>query len=509
MPILHPFLFAAYPLLFMLSKNRELFTKVFFIETIAWVAVGTFLCWIVLKIVLRNGITAGLVISLFFIWLFFYHPFYHSLLKITTVSKLLIWRNSIVIPLWTLIILYFGYIILKKPSRAVVATKTFNLISVVLVSWCLLYTTYFFVKGWFFDTGPRGYYVSTNDMKIAPPSQIGEYPDIYCIMLDSYTSNTVLEEVYNFSNTEFLNALVDRGFYVLKDAKSNYPNTTLSMMTLFNMEYHDKVWDEKDWWKDLCNIANLRGNRVALYLVSKGYTFINRQEIESEDPHILKFLFFEGIMRLSLLFDLTRVYNFLIDDLHYTKILKDFKWLQNIEKFPDPIFVYAPIFCPHEPFVFNASGGKVGLLKIISLARNYLKQHNYNYTDMLTNIERALYVEQLQFVNQETIRAIDAIISNSARPPIIIILGDHGFRQAKWKFDLNDRKHLRQHFGVLQAYYFPDKDYSKLYEEITHVNIFRLLLQQYFKESVPLLEDKSYILRKGTAYDVTKTIQSN
>lgn len=509
-PVLHPFLFAVYPLLFLISQNTNLFVRLFVLKAIFIVAIASLLSWVILKIILRNAIIAGLVCSMFVVWLFFYHPFYYSLLKIMTIGKLLIWRNCIVIPLWTIIILFLGYMLLKKPSRAVMATKVFNIISLVLVSWSVVNISVSLVKSGFFNNALHRdlYRVSSNDTQKTPPAQTGAYPDIYCIILDAYTSNVVLEELYNFSNEDFLNALITRDFYVFRDAKSNYPRTSLSMAALFNMEYHNKVKDEKDWWKDLSAISRVPRNLIATYLVSQGYTFMDKQVTEVKDPQFLKYLFFSGIVKLSFLRELTKVYHFGLDGPYRRNILSCFKWLQNIKKNPNPIFVYTHILSPHYPFVFNAQGGKVGLLKIISLAFKELKLHRYDYAGILTDIMKALYVEQLQFINQETIRTMDAIISNAQRPCIIIVMGDHGFFQGQWAFDPNDKKYLRQRFGILQAYYFSDKDYSRLYEGFTPVNIFRLILKQYFNEDITLLEDKSYIFHEKTAYDVTKLINS-
>jgi len=39
--------------------------------------------------------------------------------------------------------------------------------------------------------------------------------------------------------------------------------------------------------------------------------------------------------------------------------------------------------------------------------------------------------------------------------------------------------------------YFPDKDYHRLYEGMSNVNSFRVVLDQYFGQSLPLLPDHS------------------
>ena len=49
------------------------------------------------------------------------------------------------------------------------------------------------------------------------------------MILDGYTRDDVLDEVYGFDNEPFLAGLEDRGFYVARDSYANYPATYLSL----------------------------------------------------------------------------------------------------------------------------------------------------------------------------------------------------------------------------------------------------------------------------------------
>ena len=46
-------------------------------------------------------------------------------------------------------------------------------------------------------------------------------------------------------------------------------------------------------------------------------------------------------------------------------------------------------------------------------------------------------------------------------------------------------------FDILNAYFFPDGDYSAMYPEISPVNTFRVVFDTYFSEEYPLLKDQS------------------
>ena len=59
---------------------------------------------------------------------------------------------------------------------------------------------------------------------------------------------------------------------------------------------------------------------------------------------------------------------------------------------------------------------------------------------------------------------------------------------------------LKQKMRILNAYYFPDGDPTKLYPSITPVNSFRTLFNMYFNAQYPLLPDKSYIFENMSGY---------
>ena len=89
------------------------------------------------------------------------------------------------------------------------------------------------------------------------------------------------------------------------------------------------------------------------------------------------------------------------------------------------------------------------------------------------------YINNTKFINSRLPRVLREIIRNSVHPPIIILQGDHGYQLPDIRFD------------ILNAYYFPDRDYEALYPTITPVNTFRVVLNTYFGGNFPLLKDQS------------------
>jgi hypothetical protein len=50
---------------------------------------------------------------------------------------------------------------------------------------------------------------------------------------------------------------------------------------------------------------------------------------------------------------------------------------------------------------------------------------------------------------------------------------------------------VNETFTIQNNYYFPDLDYTLLKQNTSPVNSFRIILNKYFGQQLPLLEDKS------------------
>jgi hypothetical protein len=134
--------------------------------------------------------------------------------------------------------------------------------------------------------------------------------------------------------------------------------------------------------------------------------------------------------------------------------------LERLPATPGPIFVFAHIVSPHKPFVFGPNGEPVA-----------------EGID-----EKTAYRDQVTYLNSRILPLLQKIISNSPTPPIIIVQGDHGGIETAGE----------ERMAILNAYYLPEGGNQILYETITPVNSFRLILNHYFGASYEALEDASY-----------------
>jgi hypothetical protein len=140
-----------------------------------------------------------------------------------------------------------------------------------------------------------------------------------------------------------------------------------------------------------------------------------------------------------------------------------------------PGFVYAHFYLPHAPFFFDKAG--------------HLRDKKNIAGDAIgPNQDVRAYLEYVQYANTQIEQLVNTIQFNTAGKAVIILMGDHGFRE-------NIGSNMRQNYQCLNAVYFPGKDYSRLYDSISSVNQFRVVFNTMFNQSLPLLKDSAVFLK--------------
>jgi hypothetical protein len=183
---------------------------------------------------------------------------------------------------------------------------------------------------------------------------------------------------------------------------------------------------------------------------------------------------------------------------HAETVVSTFERLQEVPELEGDHFVYAHVIAPHPPFVFDAQGNFIEQYELFSLddANYYIKEHS-----------RGGYIggyrKQIQYINTLLLETVDAILSKSETPPIIIIQGDHG-PGAYLHWGSLESTIPAERFGILNAYYFPDEDYKMLYSEISPVNSFRIVINQFFGGEHELLPDRHYYSTWSFPFEFTE-----
>ena len=487
--IIHPFLFAVFPVLAVYSHNmRELsFSEVFVPFAIA---LGlALLLLLIIWLILRDPVKAGVLATIFLILFFsFGHVmnwvrswgidnFYLGGVLVGTDQRYLIL-------IWLIISGISAYKVLKTKRNLLNTTKVLNVISVstVLVS-SLNIAAYEFTRP---DTSPE------SSLSVSAPVQIeGETPpDIYYIILDAYGRDSTLQEYYGYDNSYFLDYLTDNGFYIASQSRCNYFPSGQSISSSLNVEYipglFNKVLETGD--KRLL-YDKLENNKVQEFLRSRGYKYIHvgsYWEISRENVNASQNIFpglHSEFQRLfwstTALYILPSIPNLPISDdyriTHWKAALFQFEKLSEVpdmrQNDEEPYFVFAHVVVPHVPHVFDQDG-------------KFLPEEP---EDVIEG-----YLNQLTYCNKRITEVVEKILAESEVPPIIILQGDHGPAAPGLSDCFGREDQFKITMRQLNAYHLPQGRNTLLYDSITPVNTFRLVFNYYFGTDYELLDDRSY-----------------
>jgi len=325
-------------------------------------------------------------------------------------------------------------------------------------------------------------------------------PDIYYIVLDGYARSDILEELYAYNNSDFIDSLKARGFIVPDESRSNYPKTALSVTSTLNMNYISAIApgleDSFFWWlmSPLVNHSEVR-----VIFEQAGYQTVSIAtdwsitDNPSTDyyfkPYPMHLNDFEGFLLgstpLGVLRPVLRKVAYIPSlDAHRQLVAYNFETLSKIHDIQGSKFIFAHIVSPHPPFVFDEKGNPVEP----NYAFSFNDANDYPGTK---EQYRNGYVAQLQYVNNQILRVVEDILVKSETPPIIILQADHG-PGLLTDFRSSENTCLKERFSVFSAYYLPGMNEEQVPDDISAVNVFRLVLNLYFGADLPLLEDSFY-----------------
>lgn len=329
------------------------------------------------------------------------------------------------------------------------------------------------------------------------------HPDIYYIVLDCYPNSSYQKDMLGVDSNQLDNYLSEKGFFLVKNSRSNYNYTPFSMAATFNMKY-------PAWLKDSDNIKPYHYNRaieaikssvVFEKLVQENYQLNNLSGFDMPgNPSIRKGKFLTITSREIILY-----YSFykclkrdILPDLlpavkskMITQVLAERKeWhgdtkdynklvLDSLLKVPllqgnkKPSFVYAHLIMPHFPYFYDSTG------------KAYPDELVFG-RGWIANRER--FSNYIGYTNKQAALLLDSILKKTNGRDIIIIQSDHGTP------DL-DPTRKQDAFRNYSAFYFPDRDYKQLYDSMSNVNTFRIIFNKYFDQQLPLLKDSSTFIK--------------
>ena len=503
--IIHPILFSIFPVIFIFSENIHLLpvTEIF-LPLVTIVGITVLVLFLSKnKIEYRNKVALiiSLIIVLFFTYGYFYGIINDAQLENSEISR----HRYLLMPYFGLGIVGITFFIKSNRlfNNATTITNGIAISIIVIISMNIATDV---SNGNFFGSpelgndekflgvgaqGPLEEFVidhdSNQDLRTESEKIQNIKPDIYYIIPDEYPSNYALKQFFGFDNIEFLTFLETNDFHVVNNSFSNYPSTIQSLTSSLNMEYLDTITEGVDADSKNYHLLNelLSDNLVMRKLSSQGYDVVNIGSLWGPNggfKNIKSNLCeFKEVNRDSLsrqLIEKTMIsyfYERYFEQLRRDQIICTYNEIELLsEEQNKPKFIFVHILSPHSPYIFGPNGEHI-------IPGNSINSSPWN--------ERNAHVNQVKFVNKNLIELITKLL-DSENKPIIILQGDTGSgSEIDWKSPSDVM--VIERMSNLNAIYFPNNDYNKIHD-LTPVNTFRIIFNEYFNEENMLYENRSY-----------------
>jgi hypothetical protein len=480
-PLLAPVLIGIYPTLFYYASNVEIVLISSLIRTtFLYFCISLAIYSFFLVFFKFNGIRAAVVACLYIFLFNVYGILYGFLLRIDVVRI----EHYTLLPITLLItsfLCWFIYRLRDQVIRAIwkalvvvfLVLNVFNLIKTVPAEISKL-------KALDMQKGSTVTHQNSNNET---------YPDIYFMVFDELSGFQDMRDYWqNNKVDQFKSFLESKGFYVMENCRSESIDTLHELATRLNYQkYPMEPGASKTWFRDIAN------NQVMKYLRLRGYSTVVFEEISYAYPTApaieSDFLFNVDNVSLSDVNSLFDEFGMLVADRsiliafsqyyktdnplfqkHQNMITFTSEKISNLGEVPAPKFVFSHMLIPHFPFMFAENGQINDPINFYNW--NYYEGH-YNFS--LTVIEKI----------------ITSILEKSDpnNPPVIILQSDHGARN---QLTGNPGSAVLKDFpeeyklDIMSALYLPRYDYSQLTNGLDPINIFPIVFNHVFKDTIPI-----------------------
>jgi len=477
--VIHPFLFAIFPVIFVYAHNIHYLHIVEIVIPLG-ISVGiAILLWLVLSFPL-NKKKSGLIVSLALV-LFFTYGHLYIFLNYDSGIESEITRHRYLLPLF-IGVLIAGVVYFVRTSRKLNNVTTIvNAISVTIVVFSFVNIGTFYLE--------RDQFIENSNELVTQNMNLGNVekpPNIYYIILDAYAGDKVFKE-YGYDNSEFTDFLKNSGFYIPENARSNYAKSNLSVISVLEMKHLTYLEDVAAESKDEVQLSGMvPRNKVMTELKNAGYAIVNFDSVTGKNARDLSDLFLctnSPITNSELVVELARtsmlhpVYTKIFVGGQRETILCMFSELPTVsQRIDEPVFVFVHFLLPHPPYIFGPNGE--------SVTPESLELGSENWKN------KEAYLNQVKFANKQTQQIVEKILEVD-NDVVIIIQGDHG---SQFTMDWNnpDIEMIDERMSILNAYHFPRGGEQFLYDSITPVNTFRVVFNAYLNGTYSYVEDKQY-----------------
>jgi hypothetical protein len=364
-------------------------------------------------------------------------------------------------------------------SRPVVAAHRFLAsFSVLLVAATVLQ---FGLRGSLLEPGPT----------TARSTAQTDHPDIWLVLLDGYPRADVLEEVWGWDASPFLDELRALGFDVSARSRSNYPSTNLTLPSLLHMSLLDSVPPFADApWPLAAPAAErwraLQENRAFELLREHGYEIVSfgagfsRVDVRSADRFVDTGT--ADVIEIHLLAD--TALRFLVNTLApawapgevrqrtEANLLGAAALARELADAPRFALVHVP--SPHPPAVFAPDGSTP------TAELEWLFHQPAPGTD--PDAYRETYVANLAHLDGRVLKMVRDFLAATEGEAVIVLFSDHG-SQSKGTVEEPTAEDVHEQYANLLAAYTPGKT-ALLGDDITLVNVLPVLFDAYLGRSL-------------------------
>jgi hypothetical protein len=496
--VLHPIMFAIYPVAFLYTGHKELIDfSVVYVPAAVSVAVAGAI-WFTLKKLLGDLDRASIAASAVLMTLFSYRPIVSSFHSFSEGGEVDVWNQ--IIGACIVAAIAAAFFVMRSSKHLGEINYGLNVASLLLVGGPL-----FQAAIWNFSMESMASAVPdrTEFYANALSSGAADGPDIYYFVLDGYGREDFLRERYGFDNTAMTQALAQRGFTVPKQAVANYPFTLISVNSSLNFAYLQDVFGDH-----LAGASDQRFLREMMHspravrlLKSAGYKVVSFESeywaanIGDVDVNLKEPWFPSGfslrVLQMTVVPPLLQALGYpILYDIHRERTAYPLEHIDDALRRPGPKFVYAHLFYGHPPFVFGENG------EPITPSSDYSWDHDPSAgTEFVAG-----YRSQVSYLNQRLLAAVDRILEQSDREPIIIMHGDHG-PSLNYDAESLENTDVDERYGIFYAAHLPGGGNAEIPDSMSPVNGFRIVFNRYFGADYKLLDDQSFYSLQSRPYE--------
>lgn len=509
----HVILFALYPVLFVYSQNKTEIQGWMIIRPLLVNLVVLGIIYLLARIVIGSPIKAAFFCFVFLVVYSSYGQVYHLQETAPAWIEPLIRHRFLILVSIVILGITIGYL-----TRHSVESFTLPLNTIALVLFLIPLVD---ILGYVSRKAVSQFSIldqKSSDVQSLTINASSNQPDIYYIILDTYTRGDVLLNRFGYDNSGFYRELEKEGAYVASCSRSNYAQTLLSLSSSLNMSFIHNLSPHPNDILDLTNSLNsnivyktLRENGYQLITFDTGFspgTIVNADFYKSAKQARWINRLLEGFQSFEAMFYDSTAFKIVLDQQAslppairsiiqspYSSVRESiFYQLDQADKqlIPGPKIVHLHLLAPHPPATFDANGQPVDGQKYFTLNPNLTQKREFG---------RKAYVDEVKYLNQRILEILRSIKASSTRPFVLIVQGDHG----TFGFGTGDENDRTK---ILNVYYFSDGNYSLLYPGISPINTFRIVFNQYFGSNLPLLPDKTYFSGYDASFDFNELAEN-